>query len=96
LIDDVKDVIRDLQNSHMAPFLHALSPHEQILLPALLKYLCRTGVSKIPWADVTHQHHLFADRLADRTLSPRELERVLDALLAAHVVLSEVRVVHCA
>ncbi|KAH9023304.1 hypothetical protein EDB85DRAFT_1870813 [Lactarius pseudohatsudake] len=75
--DDVEDVIRDLQNSPTAAFLRALALHERILLVALLECVCRTGVDEIPWADVRHQHHLYAG--------------VLDALLVACVVLSEAR-----
>ena len=89
--DDVKDVIRDLQNSPTAAFLRALALHERILLAALLKCMRRTGVDEIPWADVRHQHHLYAGVFADCAPAPRELEGVLDALLAARVVLSEAR-----
>ncbi|KAH8991280.1 P-loop containing nucleoside triphosphate hydrolase protein [Lactarius akahatsu] len=89
--DDVKDVIRDLQNSPTAAFLRALALHERILLAALLKCVRRTGVDEIPWADVRHQHHLYAGVFADSAPAPRELEGVLDALLAARVVLSEAR-----
>ncbi|KAF8263656.1 P-loop containing nucleoside triphosphate hydrolase protein [Lactarius quietus] len=89
--DDVKDVIRDLQNSPTAAFLRALALHERILLAALLKCVRRTGVDEIPWADVRHQHHLYAGVFADSSPAPRELEGVLDALLAARVVLSEAR-----
>ena len=89
--DDVKDVIRELQNSPTAAFLRALSLHERILLAALLKCVRRMGVSEIPWANVSHQHHLCAGVFADSAPLPRELEGVLDALLAARVVLSEVR-----
>jgi origin recognition complex subunit 1 len=89
--DDVKDVIRELQNSPTAAFLRSLSLHERILLAALLRCVRRTGVGEIPWADVSHQHHLYAGVFADSTPLPRELEGVLDALLAARVVLSEAR-----
>jgi origin recognition complex subunit 1 len=89
--DDVKDVIRDLQNSPTAAFLRALALHERILLAALLKCVSRTGVDEIPWADLRHQHHLYAGVFADSAPAPRELEGVLDALLAARVVLSEAR-----
>ncbi|KAH9988053.1 P-loop containing nucleoside triphosphate hydrolase protein [Russula vinacea] len=89
--DDVKDVIRELQNSPTAAFLRSLSLHERILLAALLRCARRTGVGEIPWADVSHQHHLYAGVFADSAPLPRELEGVLDALLAARVVLSEAR-----
>jgi len=89
--DDVKDVIRNLQNSPTAAFLRSLSLHERILLAALLKCVRRTGVSEIPWTDVSHQHHLYAGIFADSVPALRELEGVLDSLLAARVVLSEAR-----
>ena len=89
--DDVKDVIRDLQNSPTAAFLRALALHERILLAALLKCVRRTGVDEIPWADVRHQHHLYAGVFAESAPTVCELEGVLDALLAARVVLSETR-----
>ena len=89
--DDVKDVIRNLQNSPTTAFLRSLSLHERILLAALLRCVRRTGVGEIPWADVSHQHHLYAGVFADSAPLPRELEGVLDALLAARVVLAETR-----
>jgi origin recognition complex subunit 1 len=84
--DDVKDVIRNLQNSPTTAFLRSLSLHERILLAALLKCVRRTGVCEIPWADVGHQHHLYSGVFADSAPLPRELEGVLDALLAARGV----------
>jgi origin recognition complex subunit 1 len=89
--DDVKDVIRNLQNSPTTAFLRSLSLHERILLAALLKCVRRTGVCEIPWADVSHQHHLYSGVFADSAPLSRELEGVLDALLAARVVLAETR-----
>lgn len=89
--DDVKEVIRNLQNSPTAAFLRSLSLHERILLAALLRCRRRAGVEEIPWADVSHQHHLYAGVFADSSPVARELEGVLDSLLAARVVLSEAR-----
>ena len=89
--DDVKDVIRNLQNSPTTAFLRSLSLHERILLAALLRCVRRTGVYEIPWTDVSHQHHLYAGVFADSAPLARELEGVLDALLAARVVLAETR-----
>jgi hypothetical protein len=40
-----------------------------ILLAALLKCVRRTGVCEIPWADVSHQHHLYSGVFAD---TPRQ------------------------
>jgi origin recognition complex subunit 1 len=89
--DDVKDVIRNLQNSPTSAFLRSLSLHERILLAALLRCVRRAGVGEIPWADVSHQHTLYSGVFADSVPVQRELEGVLDALLAARVVLSEAR-----
>ena len=89
--DNVKDVIRNLQNLPTTAFLRSLSLHERILLAPLLRCVRRTGVSEIPWADVSHQHHLYAGVFADSAPLPRELEGVLDALLAARVVATEMR-----
>ena len=51
----------------------------------------RTGVGEIPWAGVSHQHTLYSGVFVDSVPVQRELEGVLDALLAARVVLSEAR-----
>ena len=58
--DDVKDVIRNLQNSPTSAFLRSLSLHERILLAALLRCMRRAGVGEIPWADVSHQDTLYS------------------------------------
>ena len=55
-------------------FLRSLSLHERILLAALLKCVRRTGVFEIPWADVSHQHHLYSGVFADSAPLLRELE----------------------
>jgi hypothetical protein len=44
--------------------------------------------------DVSHQHHLYSGVFADSAPLRRELEGVLDALLAARVVLAETRGAH--
>ncbi len=41
--------------------------------------------------EVSHQHHLYAGVFADSAPLPRELEGMLDALLAAHIVLAKTR-----
>jgi len=71
--DDVKDIIRNLQNSPTTAFLRSLSLHEQILLAALLRCVRHTGVCEISWADVSHQHHLYAGVFVDSALLPHEL-----------------------
>ena len=58
--DDVKDVIRNLQNSPTSAFLRSLSLHERILLAALLRCMRRAGVGEIPCADVSHQDTLYS------------------------------------
>ena len=40
---------------------------------------------------ISHHHHLYAGVFVDSTLLPRELEGVLDALLAARATLAETR-----
>ena len=87
--DDVKDVIRNLQNLPTSAFLRSLSLHEWILLVTLLRCVRRAGVSETPWADVSLQHTLCSGVFADSPPVRRELEGVLDALLIARVVLSE-------
>jgi hypothetical protein len=72
--DDVKDVIRNLQNSPTTAFLRSLSLHERILLAAPPKCVRRTGVFEIPWADVSYQHHLYSGVFADSAPLLRELE----------------------
>jgi origin recognition complex subunit 1 len=89
--DDVKDIIRNLQNSPTTAYLRSLSLHERIFLAALLRCIRRTGVCEIPWADVSHQHYLYAGVFADSAPLPRELEGVLYTLIAARVVLAETR-----
>jgi hypothetical protein len=84
-------VIWDLKNSLTAAFLRSLVLHKWILLAVLLRCVHRTGMSEIQWANVSHQHHLYAGAFADGAPLPCELEGVLDALLAVCVVLSEVR-----
>ena len=51
-IEDVKDVIREMQNSPTAAFLRELSFHERLMLAALVKCVRKEGVEEIRWAEV--------------------------------------------
>lgn len=51
-IDDVKEVIKVMQNSPTAAFLRELSLHERIMLAALVKCMKREGVEEIKWGEV--------------------------------------------
>lgn len=50
--DDVKRVIKDMQNSPTAAYLRELSFHERLMLAALLRCVKREGVEEIKWGDV--------------------------------------------
>lgn len=52
--DDVKEVIKSMQNSPTAAYLRELSFHERLMLAALLKCIKREGVEEIKWGDVRH------------------------------------------
>lgn len=52
-IDDVKRVIKDMQNSPIAAYIRDLSLHERIMLAAMLKCIKRAGVEEIRWGDVS-------------------------------------------
>ncbi|TFY57938.1 hypothetical protein EVG20_g8346 [Dentipellis fragilis] len=92
--EDVRDVIKVMQNSPTAAYLRDLSFHERLLLAALLKCMKREGIEEIKWADVQHQHYLYLGVLAgngDSTRNPTigELAYVLDSLLASRAILME-------
>ena len=50
--DDVKAVIKDMQNSPTAAFLRELGFHERLVLAALVKCVRKEGVEEIKWAEV--------------------------------------------
>lgn len=50
--DDVKEVIKIMQNSPTAAFLRDCSLHERIMLAALLKCARRDGIEEVKWGDV--------------------------------------------
>lgn len=51
--EDVKEVIKVMQNSPTAAFLKELSLHERIMLAALVKCIRREGVEEIKWGEVS-------------------------------------------
>ncbi|THG96659.1 hypothetical protein EW026_g5214 [Hermanssonia centrifuga] len=92
--DDVKQVIKDMQNSPIAAYLRELSFHERIMLAALLRCIRKEGVEEIKWGDIQRQHLLYIPILADdedpnRRPTPGELTVVLDSLSASRAVLCE-------
>ena len=52
-IDDVKQVIKDMQNSPTAAYIRDLSLHERIMLAAMLKCVKREGVEEIRWGEAS-------------------------------------------
>nr|VWP01838.1 Uncharacterized protein [Ganoderma boninense] len=91
--DDVKAVIKDMQNSPTAAFLRELGFHERLVLAALVKCVRKEGVEEIKWAEVQNQHRIYLNLLAEgepgRRPSADELVLVLDALLASHALIAE-------
>ena len=94
--EDVKEVIKQMQNSPTAAYLRELSFHERLMLVALLKCVRKEGVEEIRWADVQQQHFVHLNLLASdtdgdpsRRPSADELVLVLDALLASHALICE-------
>jgi origin recognition complex subunit 1 len=75
-MEDVKEVIKVMQNSPTAAFLKELSFHEKIMLAALVKCMKREGVEEIKWGEVGYSIILLSDvtfvafdRLSANTLS---------------------------
>lgn len=50
--EDVKEVIKEMQNSPTAAYLRDLSFHERLMLAAMLKCIKKEGVDQIRWGDV--------------------------------------------
>jgi origin recognition complex subunit 1 len=50
--EDVKEVIKVLQNSPTAAYLQDCTLHERIMLASLLKCMKREGVEEIKWGEV--------------------------------------------
>ncbi|KAI0081042.1 P-loop containing nucleoside triphosphate hydrolase protein [Panus rudis PR-1116 ss-1] len=90
--DDVKQVIKDMQNSPTAAYLRDLSLHERIMLAAMLKCTKKEGIEEIRWGDLRYQHIVYTNLLAEhspRRPTPGELWIVLESLLAARAMLCE-------
>ena len=51
-IEDVKEVIKEMQNSPTAAFLRELAFHERLMLAALVKCVRKEGVEEIKWSEV--------------------------------------------
>ena len=51
--EDVKAVIKEMQNSPTAAYLRELAFHERLVLASLLKCVRKEGVEEIKWADVS-------------------------------------------
>ena len=52
--EDVKEVIKEMQNSPIAAYLRELTFHERLMLAAMLKCMKKEGVDQIRWGDVSH------------------------------------------
>jgi origin recognition complex subunit 1 len=50
--DDVKEVIKAMQNSPTAAYLRECSFHERLMLASLVKCVKRAGVEEIQWREV--------------------------------------------
>jgi len=92
--DDVKQVIKDMQNSPTAAYLRDLSFHERLMLAAILKCMKKEGVEEIKWGDIQRQHVLYLHILtgeADSTRrpTPHELSMVFDSLAASRALICE-------
>lgn len=52
--NDVKEVIKVMQNSPTAAYLRECSLHERIMLAALIRVIKQQGVEEVRWGDVSH------------------------------------------
>jgi hypothetical protein len=52
--EDVKEVIKVMQNSPTAAYLRECSVHERMMLAALIKVIKREGVEEVKWGDVNY------------------------------------------
>lgn len=64
-IEDVKQVIKDMQNSPTAAYIRDLSLYERVMLAAMLKCIKREGVEEIRWGDVSSLTTFLSPRLTD-------------------------------
>jgi origin recognition complex subunit 1 len=51
--DDVKEVIRVMQNSPTAAYLRECSFHERVMVAAVVRCVKRAGVEEVAWGDVS-------------------------------------------
>ncbi|KIJ60349.1 hypothetical protein HYDPIDRAFT_117246 [Hydnomerulius pinastri MD-312] len=92
-MEDVREVIRVMQNSPTAAFLRELGVHERIMLASLVKCVKREGVEEIKWGEIQLQHLIYTPTLgapeSTRQPTQAELSLVLDSLLASRAMLME-------
>jgi origin recognition complex subunit 1 len=81
-MEDVKEVIRVMQNSPTAAFLKELSLHERIMLAALVKCMKREGVDEIKWWEVCF-HSIFSSVIL--TCSCTSCDAPTDSETAPHL-----------
>ncbi|KAJ4497941.1 P-loop containing nucleoside triphosphate hydrolase protein [Lentinula lateritia] len=91
---DVKDVIKEMQNSPTAAYLRECSLHERIMLASFIKCMKREGVEEIKLGDLRYQHLIYVDALTSagdptRKPSTNELRVVLESLVASRAMLME-------
>ncbi|KAJ3906824.1 P-loop containing nucleoside triphosphate hydrolase protein [Lentinula edodes] len=91
---DVKDVIKEMQNSPTAAYLRECSLHERIMLASFIKCMKREGVEEIKLGDLRYQHLIYVDALTSagdptRKPSTNELRVVLESLVASRAMLIE-------
>ncbi|KAF9075123.1 P-loop containing nucleoside triphosphate hydrolase protein [Rhodocollybia butyracea] len=92
--NDVKDVIKEMQNSPTAAYLRECSLHERIMLASLLKCMKRQGVEEIKLSDLRYQHLNYVESLTSgddptRKPSTNELRIVLESLVASRAMVIE-------
>ncbi|KAJ3763886.1 P-loop containing nucleoside triphosphate hydrolase protein [Lentinula raphanica] len=92
--NDVKNVIKEMQNSPTAAYLRECSLHERIMLASLIKCMKREGVEEIKLGDLQYQHLIYVDALTsggDPTRKPsiNELRVILESLVASRAMIVE-------
>ncbi|KZP17716.1 P-loop containing nucleoside triphosphate hydrolase protein [Athelia psychrophila] len=92
--NDVKEVIKVMQNSPTAAYLRDCSLHERIMLAALIRVIKQQGVEEVRWGDVQYQHLMYMNNLPGdddpkRKPSAADLGMVLESLAASRAMLIE-------
>ncbi|KAG0706716.1 P-loop containing nucleoside triphosphate hydrolase protein [Suillus ampliporus] len=92
--EDVKEVIKVLQNSPTAAYLRDCALHERIMLASLLRCIKREGVEEIKWGEIEDQHITYVEALTSegdpsRKPTPEELGLILDSLVASRAMIVE-------